>query len=734
MRGDAIQLCGTGGELCSDCSSQGACSAGQCVRPADGGSDAGTPDAGRPDAGTPDAGAPDAGRPDAGTGDAGLPDAGTPDAGHPPATGESCADPIRLQWNAGRASAAGDTSGHGDELAGPCGGAGGEDLVYQLDSSSGQDVMVTLLPLSSTSQPVLYLRQSCGTNSAGVCSVAGSRAGSNTVLLSRASAGTWSAVVDGEPGGAGPFELSAAQGVGLGENCGSPLPLVFSGDEANVSVSAPSGSFTNDSAGSCGGSDRGDMVYRFTTTERRNLDVVATTSSGYGAMYLRTRCGTEELACVADPYSNNRMSMRRGNLAPGTYYLWVDGYASHKLYAHLTPLAEGDTCDNPKPLVFPSGAAGGTVTVTGDTTGLFDDASGTCGSSSRPDVVYRFTTDRELDLRASSTAASRDYTVLYLRQGDCRGAQVACGNTGNNGPLAVGGLPPGTYYLWYENYSSTPSPYTLTASLTPPAQGDSCVAPEPLQFTNGTLGGDVTLTRSFATAFSNTTGSCGGSHEDRVFTFTTTVELDLQATAAPTTFGYYNTVVYLRGASCGGAELSCVQSAAQAGPASLRVTRLPPGTYHLFVDAEDYRATNEFQLAVSLTPPEPGERCDAPRPLVFSNGPAGGTASVTSDTSFFLHDSAGTCGGSGADDQVYSFTTDRPLAFTATATASTGGFQPVLYLRGACDSAEQACGSAPASGGPASLNVASLPAGTWYLWVDGLAGSSGAYTLAAELR
>jgi hypothetical protein len=84
----------------------------------------------------------------------------------------------------------------------------------------------------------------------------------------------------------------------------------------------------------------------------------------------------------------------------------------------------------------------------------------------------------------------------------------------------------------------------------------------------------------------------------------------------------------------------------------------------------------------------------------------------------------GSCGGSQSED-VYTFTLagPSPIAFQANLTGTTA--QTVLYLRTSCDdpATEVACGTG--KGGGAALYFDALPAGTYYLFVDG--DSPGAY-------
>ncbi|HLM44611.1 MAG TPA: hypothetical protein VK458_12125, partial [Myxococcaceae bacterium] len=502
------------------------------------------------------------------------------------------------------------------------------------------------------------------------------------------------------------YSLSVTSHKDMGESCGSPLPLTFGSGEANLSTSMKS-DWVDHTSGSCSSwTTSEDHVFRFTLDRVQNFEVQVTSDSIVGETYLRSVCSGGELVCGGG-------RVRRQELAPGTYYLWRDSPSSHiyDMYAHVWEPIPGDTCATARPLVFSQGEEGGTATDTATTLGTFDNNgnSGSRCSSAELDVVYTFTTSKTLDFRASAKGQA-----LSLRSATCSGAELGCGSE----TLARGGLPPGTYYLWVDTRSSsTGAPFTLSASLTPPVPGDTCLSPEPLVFSNGSLGGDAQARGNLDTRFNNSAGSCAGTHgADHVFSFTTSRELNLRAS----TSGHS---LYLRSADCqSGPELACGYWPA------LEVVGLDPGTYYLWVD----EGGGPYTVLASLTRPV----CEEPTPLVFTGGESGGPAqaSAEGDTSSAFSSTQGTCGGSGGREVVYAFTTTQPLSLSATVTPKVSGFQPMLYLRASCEGNEQACSVAPTVGAGATLSTGSLPPGTYYLWVDGFSGSVGAYSLNATLR
>lgn len=108
---------------------------------------------------------------------------------------------------------------------------------------------------------------------------------------------------------------------------------------------------------------------------------------------------------------------------------------------------------------------------------------------------------------------------------------------------------------------------------------------------------------------------------------------------------------------------------------------------------------------------------------------SGGLVQVSGTTVGLGDDALGTCASGGASpDAVYTFTTTAALDLTTYARASTTTFKPAVYLRAAsCAGVEVSCHKAWTNG--ALLSNPSLPAGTYFLWVDGSEGTSGPYDL-----
>ena len=182
--------------------------------------------------------------------------------------------------------------------------------------------------------------------------------------------------------------------------------------------------------------------------------------------------------------------------------------------------------------------------------------------------------------------------------------------------------------------------------------GNDCLSATPLSFAGGraTVQGDTT-----ASTDSTASAGCGGIGPDLLYAVTLNQRQRLMAILTPGDLNL-DPVVYLR-TDCAddtsAAEVGCDQQSA--GTAAQIDVVLGPGTYFLRVDG--YGGTSgPFTLDVVLQPPPPppvNERCAGALPLLFTNGQAAATGDLRSATD----DAAGTCGGAGGVDAVYSFTT-----------------------------------------------------------------------------
>lgn len=405
-----------------------------------------------------------------------------------------------------------------------------------------------------------------------------------------------------------------------------------------------------------------------------------------------------------------------------------------------------DACGTAQPL-----ALGPTVLeVLGDTTRAADDTLLSCalpGTTGR-DLVYTFTVDQPGHLLATASAASGSalQPLLGLRRACSSLAttdNVTCayGGVGSAPAQLTADLQPGPYWLWLDGDGDTSGPFKLDVQLLPISTQASCAAPAPLVFSGGKAeaSGD---TRGHT---DDSAGLCGGvGASDVVYTFELTAPQSAHVTLAPS--GLYAPVVYVRGADCTDTEVTAQLWCGGSQPGQnldVVLPRLEAGKYHLFVDgahATGDSASGPFHLTVQLgapVPPPDNDDCQAAQALPVP-GSGVGSFMVHGDTTAANNDALG-CYGLGPD-VVYSLDLAAPTRVAMRVTPSGGSpLRPSLYLRqvGACASEypadELGCSAAAQPGSMATLLMPSLPAGQYFVWVDGVQGTAGAFDLAVDL-
>ena len=167
----------------------------------------------------------------------------------------------------------------------------------------------------------------------------------------------------------------------------------------------------------------------------------------------------------------------------------------------------------------------------------------------------------------------------------------------------------------------------------------------------------------------------------------------------------------LRSTSCSDGEVAyCAASA------DFTTTPLEPGSYYLWIDAEDENAKGNYTLTVERTPaPLPAnDTCETATPLVFA-GQSSASASSTSIYSLNQYH-AGWCqfaGDGNGPDVVYTFEAPSGSPINITLNAE---FPAMMVLsRATCDPVEAALQCETDS-----ININSQIGGTYYLFIDGL--------------
>lgn len=253
--------------------------------------------------------------------------------------------------------------------------------------------------------------------------------------------------------------------------------------------------------------------------------------------------------------------------------------------------------------------------------------------------------------------------------------------------------------------------YTRPGSVLP-LPGESCSTALPI----GIDGVPVTGTTGGYTA--DGTHCTQPASADRFYTFTLTQRSRVAISRTQGPGGTVEVTVE------GPATTSCATAPQQACRALDTV--LDSGTYFVVV-ATPPGTPNSYQLALTATPvidvpPPSAESCDTPGALTLNAN----SATVNGTTVGKRHDRTGTCGGA-LGDVVYALTLGVPRQLTVTAAATSAGFRPVVYLQSpTCSmSGNLSCNAAKVGTGLARLTTATLPAGQYFIWVDGIGAGGG---------
>ncbi len=629
-----------------------------------------------------------------------------------------------------------------DDSSGSCGGAG-KDLAFTFVVAQASDVSFSITSIGGASTPVGYLRRDdcttelrCHTGTA-VSTAVNLQPGSYRLIvdaLSATASGSFTATVT----------LSTPAPI-VGDDCAGAEPLTLTSGSASVIASTDGYNQTvTSTACTTTGADR---YYRLTLpTSIASLTATVTPSSGslvsvslLGPTTISGCAFASELSCSESPTSSSPASLTASSLAAGTYYLVVKnvGAGSGNFSMSVTTQSvgvPGDTCSTAVPLVFSGGSASASGTVSGAT----NDQASSCATSSA-DVVYSFTATAGQVFSASVSPGTSWRPILTLMQGTaCSSAtQTTCNassSAGFSASIPSTTLTGGTYFLWVDSVSGAGAgTFSLTASLSggTPAGGESCTAPTPLTFVGGTATVSGSTVGRTNDNLSSSFCSVGVGGPDLVYSFTVTTGQSVSAVLTPSST--FRGALMLEGPSttCSSAtEYDCFNGAANGSTVTLSGTSLTAGTYYLWVDGAT-GASGSFSLSVTLSggSSATGDNCAGPIPITFISG----SASFTGTNVGAVHDSTSTCGGSGPD-RVYSFTVSGTRTLAATVTPTSTSLQPVIYLKSGTCSATAAELTCSGNGTSTSFTInQTVTTGTYYLWIDGFGGTTGAYSVSATL-
>ena len=246
----------------------------------------------------------------------------------------TCADAVEVALPGARATA----MPSADTASGSCGGAGGADARFTFTITTRSDVFVTTH--GSGLDTVVYVRGcACDGTEVG-CNDDADGQTSSALSLVDLPGGTYTVFVDTKAA------MSVSVSVDIlvtptgqeGDRCGRPLPLV------GPTVAGNTCGLTSDNSGPCeyvGSLDGPDRVYYLVVTSTRSvtLDTCTGCTRYDSSLEIRRNClatgMADQVACDDDECRsscagggrpvNSRITT---SLAPGLYYVFVDGYGA----------------------------------------------------------------------------------------------------------------------------------------------------------------------------------------------------------------------------------------------------------------------------------------------------------------------------------------------------------------------------------------------------------------------
>jgi hypothetical protein len=392
----------------------------------------------------------------------------------------------------------------------------------------------------------------------------------------------------------------------------------------------------------------------------------------------------------------------------------------------------------------PVDLSAGVVTLHGSTARASDDTRLSCALSGSlgADLVYPVQVPSSG--RLTATVAPDDGAVwrpvLALRSLCAEVSSevgLGCAYADAAGPatLVVEGLRAGTYFLWVDSETEATADFTLSLRFEPTPAPDACLsAMSVVADPELVMTGDVS---ALADDFASTCGGAGLPDAVYALTLSQTRRVRLDVTG----LGGFLPVVSVRSAcSDAASEVGCAALADASGTAVLELPALGAGTWFVIIDGLEGTTPGRFSLhvttALPILPPT-NDSCSSAQVLSLPSQELG-RVSTQGDTAPATNDSLG-CGGTGPDI-VYAFTLTQAREVSVRVTPLAGStYRPVVYLRreGGCDSElltdQVFCATASQPGFPAGSLVPRLEPGTWYLWVDGAAGSAGPFDLVLDL-
>jgi hypothetical protein len=287
-------------------------------------------------------------------------------------------------------------------------------------------------------------------------------------------------------------------------------------------------------------------------------------------------CGGAEIQC-SDNVGPGLESQLILDLVQGqTVVVFVDSWFTGGPYT-LNVAQAGPCPQQVLPSVVPQ-------TVTGDSTGGEAIRVGFCGGIG-PEVSYEFTAPYGGVFQFDTFGSAFD-TVLHARESSCGGFDVACNDDSGGQQSSIGmALAQGQTVVLFVDTNFAGGPFTLNVSELPCPELDlPDVAP---QTVNGDTTGNANATQSF----------CGGfDAPDQSYEFTApaTGTYTFDTVGSP-----FDTVLYVRDATCGGMDLDCNDDFGMTLESQVQVFLSQGQTVIVFVDGYDLFSFGPFTLNIN---------------------------------------------------------------------------------------------------------------------------------------
>jgi hypothetical protein len=499
-----------------------------------------------------------------------------------------------------------------------------------------------------------------------------------------------------------------------------PLSLLAAAEDAALSCVEPGGA-------------RRDVVVALTVPEGPplNVDVTAVSEDAGLALAAATSCGKKavELGCDAavslpdGTAAVSRLLLRE--LAPGAYPLYVSGLSDDDVslrvaYRAAEPAAPNETCGTA--LELPSEGS-----LQASLVGLSRDLSSVC-QRSLGDLVYRFELSEPHDIVVRAVPLDANGTPsLSLRNQECAAAssELDC-RVGAPARLFARSLPAGTYFVGLG--ASGPTDVELSLELldaSEPAVDQGCAAPPPIP-------AGISQVLELGDHENSIASACLAGAVDATRTLTLTERSDVLLVERLSA-GDTGALSLLRPSCSQKTSLACQTS--RTSPVRARAFGLAAG---------DYVAVAESAVGspVELTA---FTRSAAPAILVaFADGcddavtipETGGRFSGNTDNAHADFEAGCDYGGGsqgGAGDQMLKLSLPEPRRVILDMSGS--DYSTILVVRRAtdCPGTEVLHACAPGRGEGRSFLDLVLPAGDYFVQIDGFAGASGHWVLDAFL-